>query len=319
MLSANLAEPVFAAHLVDQVVDLQPGWNAVFLEVEPPTNDTLSVFRDVPISSVWTWVRRDEPAEFVQNLSEDLQNDPLWLCFYPTNRYEKMFNDLFRVFANRVYFIKLASASAFEWTVTGRPAAPTVTWSPNEFNLVGFPLGPAGALPTVQGFFATAPSLAGQAVYRLNATGAWQLVSSPGAETMRAGEGMWVYAAGESDHMGPLHVSVEQGDGLDYGASLTELSVYLEDRSGLGGAVSVRDVLSGAAGPLAYWTFDTTTSSVVWQDLPDPLVIDVGTGAVARLRLAVRREDFASDTYETTIEVVGDQGTRVRIPLSASR
>jgi hypothetical protein len=313
------ADAAFSAHLVSQTFELNPGWNAIFLEVQPPANDTDSVFRDVPISSVWTWVRRETPTEFFQNLSEELQNDPHWLVFFPTNRHEKMFNDLFLVSANRAYFIKLAGTSSVSWTVTGRPAVPKFTWNPNEFNLVGFPLDPAGALPTVADFFLLAPSLAGQAVYRLNASGAWQLVSDPGAESMRAGECLWVYADGESSYLGPAAVSVDMGDGLDYGASLTVQNVRIRNLSTTPANVTIRDVLSGSTGPLAYYTFDDTVTNFVWKDLPDPLAVQVTTGTTYRLELGVRRELFTGSTYETTIEVISDLGTRVRIPLSASQ
>jgi hypothetical protein len=308
-----------AAHLVSQTVELQPGWNAVFLEVQPPANDTDTVFRDVPIRSVWTWVRRNTPTEFFQNVNEQLYNDPHWLVFFPTNRHERMFNDLFRMFPNRPYLIKLGGSNSFTWTVTGRPAVPTLTWAPNEFNLVGFPLDPAAAQPTVADFFSPAASLAGQAMYRLNATGSWQLVSNPAAETMRAAESLWAYADGESSYLGPVSVSVDIGDGLDYGQTLDSQNVMIRNLSPVPTAVAIRDVASGGSGPLAYRVYDPGVTNFVWVTLPDPLTVNVATGATYRLELGVRREQFTADTYETTIEVLSDQGTRVRIPLSATR
>ena len=306
------------AHLVSQTIQLQPGWNAVYLEVEPVVRDTLSVFRDVPIASVWTYVRKGEPTEFFQNMTEDLHQDPHWLVFFPTNRHERMFNDLFAVSANRAYFIKLASSNAFTWMVTGRPAVARPGWDANALNLVGFPLDPAAALPTVSDFFAPSPALAGQAVYRLSAAGAWELVANPSIEVMRAGECQWVYANGEAGHMGPLNVTVTEGDGLDYGATLTELSVYLENIADVPMSVNLRDV-QGANGYVSRWTFDTNTLTVVWEDLPNPLTLSVPTGAVTRVRLGVRREEFPDESYETTIEVTGDLGTRVLVPLTVRK
>lgn len=319
ILSLAGVSRVLGAHLVSQTFELQPGWNAIFLEVEPPANDTDSVFRDVPIWSVWTWVRRETPTEFFQNLSEELHNDPHWLVFFPTNRVEKMFNDLFRVNANRAYFIKLAGTNSFTWTVTGRPAVPEFTWDPNEFNMVGFPLDPAAVQPSVADFFSVAPSLAGQAVYRLNASGAWQLVSDPAGESLRAGESLWVYADGESSYLGPVSVAVDIGDGLDYGATLDSRDVMIENLSAAPTTVTIRDLVSGAEGPLAYRVFDPSVTNFIWAGLPDPLTAEVATGSTYRLQLGVRREQFIADTYETTVEVISDQGTRVRIPLTASR
>lgn len=318
LLCGGMVFTAGAAHLVDQVVELHPGWNAIFLEVEPATNTPSEVFADVPILSAWTWVRRNDKVEFFQNLSETLLNDPHWLVFFPTNRYEAMFNDLYRIKGNRAYFIKLDGSNDFTWTVSGRSAVLKYEWSPNEFNMVGFPMDPAAAQPTVSAFFGRDDSLAGQAVYRLNAAGAWELVGDPAAQNMAAGESMWVYAAGESSYLGPLGVSVEQGDGLDYGASVTELRVNFANRSAAAEDVSVRD-LSGAGGPLSYWTFNTNTLAVEWLPLPDPLAFTVEASGAYSLRIAIDREAMAGATYETTLEVIGDQGTRVRIPVTASK
>ena len=310
------AGPALAAHEVSQTIELQPGWNAVYLEVQPASNDTVSVFQPLPLSSAWTWIPRDRPAQYIDNLNEALHTDPHWLVFFPTNRYEKMFNDLFRVYANRCYFLKLASASSYTWTVTGRPAVPAPFWQPNGYNLAGFPLTPSGPLPSVQQFFASDASLNTQAVYRLGATGAWERVAAPGSAAMRAGEALWVYAGGESTYAGPLQVAVSEGDGLDFGGSVDQKTVTLKNLGAASTVVEVRNVL-GASGPVQYGVTDAGTGSTTWTDLPDPLAFTLPSGSTYGLRLAVQRNEFIGGVYETTIEVSADNGTRVRIPLHA--
>ena len=310
------AGPSRAAHEVTQSIELQPGWNSIYLEVQPASNDTVSVFNGLPISSVWTWIPKDGSAQFFDNLSEELHNDPHWLVFFPTNRHERMFTDLYRVFANRSYFLKLLGSNSVTWTVTGRPAVPTFTWQPNSYNLVGFPLNPAGALPSVQTFLSPDPSLATQAVYRLNVTGTWDRVANPAAENVRAAESLWIYAGGESTYLGPLRVTVSEGDGLDYGGTIPEKDVVLKNLGAAPAVVSIRNVL-GSTGPVAYWSQDAGTGEQIWTDLPDPLTVTVGAGLSQTLRLAIQRDEIAGGLYETTIEVVADNGTRVRIPLRA--
>lgn len=311
-----LAGRVPAAPDVTQSIELQSGWNSIYLEVQPASNDTVSVFGALPISSAWTWIPRDGSAQFFDNLSESLHNDPHWMVFFPTNRHERMFNDLFRVFANRSYFIKLLGSNAVTWVVTGRPAVATAAWQPNSYNLVGFPLKPAGPLPSLAAFLAPDPNLATQPVYRLNATGHWQVVANKAAENVRAAESLWVYAGGESDYLGLLHVSVTEGDGLDFGGSVPEKDVLLENRSAGAAVVTVRNV-QGAAGPVAYWTQNESTGEQIWTDLPDPLTLNLPAGSSYRLRLAIQRDEIAGGLYETTLEVESDTGTRVRIPLRA--
>src|SRR5690349_2757716 len=48
-----------------QAVTLQPGWNAVFLEVQPEPDAVDQVFEGLPVRSVWMWNRRFSPVQFV--------------------------------------------------------------------------------------------------------------------------------------------------------------------------------------------------------------------------------------------------------------
>lgn len=303
-----------AAHLVEQTLVLQPGWNAIYLEVEPETNTCIDVFRDVPIASAWTWIPRGPTAEFVQDLSEELVRDPQWLCFFPTNRPERMFNNMFIVSANKPYFIKLEGTSAVNWVVSGRPAVASYLWQPNEFNLVGFPLKPTGPLPGIGSFFSHASALSNQSVFVLGANGRWEQAVNVNLP-MQAGRCQWVYANAASTYGGPVAVTVESGDGLDYGKTLTELSVVIRNATASPTVIEVRD--HAGPGPINYWTFNTGLGIAEWLPLPEPLVINLAGGASHTLRIAVDRDSFTQPTHETTIQVESDSGTRVRIPLTA--
>ncbi|HMP89951.1 MAG TPA: hypothetical protein PJ991_07110 [Kiritimatiellia bacterium] len=309
--------PADGAHLVEQSFQLQPGWNAVFLEVQPPDNSTLEVFRNVPIASAWGWRSRGLSAEFVKNLSEDMYRDPQWLCFFPTNRPERMFNNLFQLTANQPYLIKLEGTNIINWVVSGRPAVKTfapLPWLPNEFNLVGFPLRTDMALPGLNTFFAPEPAFLNQPTYVLNSAGRWELVTN-GSLPVEAGKCFWVFAQNSSTYLGPLSVTVEQGDGLDYGETVTERKVFIKNVASTPAVVSVRDL--NGPGPLTYWTFNTTLAQVEWLPIPDPLTMSLAPNETYTLRLAVNRNDFVDNQYFTTIQVESDSGTRVRIPLSA--
>ena len=39
---------------ITQNITLQPGWNAVWLEVQPTANRTDTIFSNLPVASVWT-------------------------------------------------------------------------------------------------------------------------------------------------------------------------------------------------------------------------------------------------------------------------
>jgi len=326
--SAGLGLAVFAAaflaatsadsaHLVDQTVPLRPGWNAIFLEVELAENSSVDVFHDLPIASVWGWRSRGLSAEFVKNLSEDMFRDPQWLCYFPTNRPERMFNNLFRITANRPYFIKLEGTNEINWVVSGRPAVKAfvpLSWLPNEYNLLGFPLRTDMPLPGLDAFFAPEPAFYQQPTYVLNAGGNWELVTN-GSLPVEAGKSFWVFAQAASTYLGPLSVTVEEGDGLDYGGSINERKVFIKNVAAVSTEVSIRDL--NGPGPLAYWTFNANLAQVEWLPIPDPLTLTLAPNETYTLRIAVNRNDFTGDEHFSTIQVESDSGTRVRIPLSA--
>lgn len=311
-----IVETLSAAPQVSQSIELKAGWNAIYLEVQPETNTPAVVFADVPIASVWNRISPSRPTEFFQDLSEKMHNDPAWLVFFPTDRREKMFNNLFRIFANQVYFIKLAGTNDFTWNVSGRPAVADPELKPNRFNLAGFPLAINTVLPTLQDFFAPSTALNGQEVYRLNSTGAWTPVTAAGTERMRSGEAMWVYAASGTDYVGPVQVLAPSGDGLDYGATVNELTLQISNLADAQVTVNIRN-LAGAGEPLVYWSISGT--DVSWNSLPDPLTLNIAAGDTAKLRLAMRRENFTGALYETTLEVTSGLGTRIWIPVTARR
>src|SRR6185295_3459798 len=71
------------AQWVQQQVVLKPGWNAVFLEVDPTPNDCDAIFAGLPIESVWDWSRTADTAQFVQDPSTLLPGTAGWLTWFP--------------------------------------------------------------------------------------------------------------------------------------------------------------------------------------------------------------------------------------------
>jgi hypothetical protein len=312
-----MASSAFAAHEITQNFTLNPGWNAVFLEVQPSNNAIEAVFQGIPLSSVWAYRTKGEPTEFVQDLDEGVVDKAQWLVYFDTNRVEKMFNNLFAVHANRPYFIKLAGSSAAPWSVTGRPAVPSIDWQPGSFNLVGFALAPTN-LPSVATFLSHSTSLVNQAVYRLTSTGTWRLVTAPASENVAKGESMWVYADTGTDYTGPVRVDINDGNGIDYGGSVSEVDVKLVNVSAFDAVVTVTDLTGGAGSELAYWV-DLGGGLFDFQDLSSPLTVNLDAGTTHLIRLALRRENITGTLFETTLEVNTDLGTRVHVPVTGRK
>lgn len=168
--------PALAAPLVEQSLELRPGWNAVYLEVAPEPGDVASVFAGLPIGSVWTWIGRGSTVAFIQDPAEGLRDQPGWLGHFPAGRPESFLGNLAQMRGGQAYLVQLQGTQPRSWTVRGRPAPRPPEWAPNSFNLVGFPLDPA-APPTFSAFFAASAAHAGQAVYRLGTAGQWERLS----------------------------------------------------------------------------------------------------------------------------------------------
>src|SRR5262245_15642657 len=140
------------AQTITQTITLQPGWNAVWLEVQPANNSAAAVFSNLPVASVWSPAERVSSVDFVQNPWEATFNESGWLVWLPQWRTESFLNNLFAVFANHAYLVRCTNAAPVVWNITGRPALRQPEWAPDAFNLRGAPVDPATP-PTFLNFF----------------------------------------------------------------------------------------------------------------------------------------------------------------------
>jgi hypothetical protein len=323
---------------VTQSVTLNPGWNAVYLEVQPATNDCDAVLASVPVESVWAWNRRFSSIQFIQDPSQLVPGQPDWLTYLPADHPARATRNLFALLGARAYLIKLKDgANPTTWNVIGQPVVRQIDWLPDSFNFVGFPIAPSGA-PTFQGFLSASPAQAGQPAYRLNAAGSWELISNPATSALRAGEAYWVYCQGASTFSGPLQLTLEQRDGLVYGRILTEQTLRIKNNSTAIRSFAVQElpslappdnsfpVLAGAV-PLSYYQIDATNHQFGWVTLPGELdKLNLQPGEEWVLRLEVNRPQMADFVpppnpngvlYQSLLQVSSDAGVRYLIPVSA--
>ena len=306
-----------AAQTVTQTLNIQAGWNSIYLEVEPAANAADLIFSNRPVASVWTRAERVAAVDFIQNSSEEVFSKAGWLAWFHPSRPEAFVGNLFAVNANRAYLIK--ADAAFTLTLTGRPSARHADWAPDKFNLRGFPIDPANP-PTFRNFFASsaahfdAAQNAPHGIYRLTAAGQWALVAN--ADLMRSGEAYWVFSKGASDFTAPLRVELDIGDGLEYGLELDQLRLAVRNSSSTSRSISLR--ASPASSALSLRQFNPT-AGYVWSALPSPHVFSVAGGQREELRLGLRRSAIASTPFATTLEITDGAGTRHRVPVSAEK
>jgi len=319
ILTGWLAIPVdVTAQAHTQTITLQPGWNAVWLEVRPEDDRSSAVFSQLPVASVWTRLERLSSVDFIQSASEAAFNEAGWQRWFPPSREESFLNNLFAVQANHAYLIKSTNPVPVIWNLTGRPSLRQPDWVPDAFNLRGLPVDPT-ASPTFLGFFSPSAahydSAAGQLqpVYRLNSGSAqWEQVA-PG-DSLQSGAAYWIFTRGASDYLAPLNADVDLGDGLDFGDELTQLNLHLKNWRSSPINALITEQAGGASSILSHYNFDPVSGGQ-WPALPAPLPQALGGGSRSTLRLAARRQDMSAGSYDSILEVRDGAGTRLLIPV----
>jgi hypothetical protein len=296
--------------LCTQQFALVTGWNAVWLEVQPEADDSETVFSGLPLASVWTWNPRSS-VEFVQDPSEERLQMTDFLGYFPPERPESFVNNLQAVKAHRPYLIRVTSPAT--WTVTGRPSLRAPRWLPSSYNLVGVPVDPAGAAPSLQTFFRGSAAHAGRAAFRLAANGTWNPIA-PG-DLLRTGEAFWIWTEGGSGFQGPFDIEIPLKDGLDFGASLERLPLRVYDRDLTPLALTFEP--GAALGELAYEESRERSDQAPatgWPPVPASLPLAVELDRPWMIELGVRRS-VATVALEAVATLRG-QGVRRWIPFS---
>ena len=66
-----------------QSIPLKPGWNSVWLTVDPADSNPVVVFAGVPVAQVWRWFPTESPVEFIDNPANGLFNADGWRGYFP--------------------------------------------------------------------------------------------------------------------------------------------------------------------------------------------------------------------------------------------
>lgn len=324
-----------AAQWTQQTIRLQPGWNAVFFEVEPQPRDCDTVFRGIPVESVWAWNRRFTSVQFVEDPNTLLAEAPRWLGYFPPTSPQADMTTLYIVQGGRAYLVKLGGTQAVNLVLKGRPKIRPVEWLADSYNLMGFHLAGSGA-PTFASFFASSPAHVGQKIFRLNTAGQWIQVANPAIGYMKAGEAYWMFCKGKSEFQGPLSVTFEVGDGLDYARILTEQTLRIKNASTVDRTITLAPrssdpppttsfpLVSGSV-PLSYLEKDLANKKYGRNPLTSPLTLSIPAGSELALPLSVRRADMAPFTpppgrealYQSLLDLRDGAGSLLVLPVSA--
>ncbi|MCG3130084.1 MAG: hypothetical protein FLDDKLPJ_00832 [Phycisphaerae bacterium] len=302
---AFLAGMQAQAQILEQSVSLQPGWNAVFLEVEPEPDEISVVFAGAPVRSIWL----NEPTLSMGPAADcpdegevgcPITTPVAWQVWYPPENPAHVIGALRTLRGGRAYLIEAADAATV--TLRGIPTSARTSWR-QGFNLAGFHVTrDAGAAPAFAAFLSGSPAHADASIFELKPDGSLRRVEDPTTSRIAAGRAYWVESKRNAVYDGPIRIDAASLRGIEFSGAATQHALVLENLTGgsVRAQVAPVGISSGGASsgggttPLV-WRETQPDGTPLWRPL-ERLSLDLSgrdeTGAGRTLRLAVRGDDL---------------------------
>ena len=347
LLAVSFIGGISGAHAqwTSQQINLNPGWNAIYLEVHPEPADTDQVFAGLPIDSIWEWRRIQEPAQFVNDANQLIPKSAEWATWFPTTHPRRILTDLFVLRGGKPLLVNFTGNASATVTITGKPARPQNEWLPSGYSLAGMPVDATGA-PTFQAFFAASIGHVGSPasstrplVFTLNASGTWTTI--PNTTVIQRGKAYWVQTVGPASYEGPLKAGLDSTSGIHFGGDRDQAPLTFRNLNATGNRTVTIQPLPSLSRPstaldspvvagsvaLSYRDLDSITPTAPvapWLPFAGPLTFVVAPGQEKLIQLAVRRQNFAAPaggsgpdyTYQSLVEIK-EGGTRQVVGVSA--
>ena len=326
-----------------QDIELNPGWNAVYLEVQPTPAACDAVFTNAAIQGIWKWDRRFSTIEYAVDPDTRLPENPHWLTWLPPSSTNAFLRRLLVLQGCQSYLVKVdTNAISFTVPVKGQVMMPQVEWFPHSLNLVGFPINPVNP-PTFSSYLKYTPEIDTSLgfhneLYRIDAAGRGITIVQPARENIEPGTAYWIKCANAPKYMAPIDVSPLVG--LVFGRVLSQIELALYNplpSNDVTARVVQRNSESAPTGdypelagsvPLSYLARNAS-NRWEWNYWPvGGLTETLSPGETWTVYIGVRRGDMAVYTptgtngfiYASILEVVDEeQSVRICVPVSAEK
>jgi hypothetical protein len=229
-----LAPLTSRAQWQSQTITLKPGWNAVFLHVDPSYDTLLNQVgtnSSIPIKEVWLWQPSLTTAQFIQNPQTPASGNSQWAAW---DRGLGGSSPLQRLVGNAAYLVRNTNSVDYVWTVKGKPVPPRYVWTTTGLNFLGFPT-PTNNTPDFDKFLTPAPEFQRNAeIYyypggELGATNPMRLFALHTTPVTR-GQAYWMRAGDTYNrYYGPFEVSLQNADGVQLGDSASQYRFRLRN------------------------------------------------------------------------------------------
>ena len=199
---------------------LDPGWNAIYLPIQPVPAACSNVFSGLPVESVAWWCRQDTGAEYSSDPADPFPRSAHWLKWVPAQPESSTFNGLL---AGEAYLVNLKTNVSMEFSLSGRAEVVQANWIHDEYNLVGVPIHESTPVTFVD-YFSFSDDIGvfaedGGDIQEVLSDGTVQPIFRPQLENMVSGEAYWVLCGPRAtEFSGPIRVILNGGEkAMDYG------------------------------------------------------------------------------------------------------
>jgi hypothetical protein len=329
------------AQWLTQDIPLTPGWNAVFLRVQPEPAACEATLAGLPVAAVYRWSGSDQTLQFTASPTQLLPRADDWLVWMPPTHPQAGLNTLHALHANGAYLIRLAAdAPPVTWQLKGRPRLFRHAWRADALNLCGLPVPPDQA--TFAGFLESCDALPvlraqGGDIQAVNALGQGTPIWTPSRTKVEPGRAYWIRPTKSTGFTGPLDVETDFGDVLAFVPGKSERSLTLRNQTGSPMAVTLRlrpsepspagDEYAVAAGPVPLSVREKDWSSgrprTVYRLFDSPLTRTLAAGEDWVLPLVLREREMVADPPDSVrlglIEITGGLHFQDTLGLIARR
>lgn len=306
-----------------QTIELNAGWNAVYLEIQPTAAEPEAFFEGTPVEIAAAYFRPVTAMEFFESPTDVLPDRKGWSVWYAPERDDHLLTDLYRMQAHHAYLFY--SSEAHTLSVEGTPFYGAAKWYPNSYSLVGFHID-GGQAPTLANFFTGSTAQENMKIYTLS-NGRWALVNDPASSLMVPGRAYWAYSKGASKFSGPLTVSFNGSStgGLTYGPNTGARELVIKNVSTYPQDLTL-DLEAGTSGliPLAYrvMILNGPDAAISSTSISLSGSLSLGTlepGEAFKLALEVEQSAVTEAVMSTTLIFSSDAGLQVDVPVVSVR
>ena len=213
----TLALPLQAQWLT-QEIKLIPGFNSVYLSVNPDQSAPQTLFGEIPqITEVWMYNRYLQTATFTSDPTQAVPAQDHWLNWYPTNSPKSFLSSLSQLRGGQSYLIKLATNSApLTIHIKGIPSQPRNDWIPGDVVLAGFPV--MGTNTSFRQLLRDNPEVSTlpgtrSGIFSVNPLTAFETqIRNPELTRISPGQAYWTYLSAHSHHPFPFQIIANGGN-----------------------------------------------------------------------------------------------------------